>query len=315
MSELAVITEAVKLILAGELVAFPTETVYGLGANAFNQDACLKIYQAKGRPSNNPLIVHVASLEQAEELAIFNKEGYLLSKLWPGPLTMVLPRRNSSRLAECVTAGLPTVAIRVPAHRVAHDLITQSKVPIAAPSANKSGYLSPTSHRHVKADFRRDDVFIIDSETTTKYGLESTIIDLSTSMPAVLRFGFITPQVIEQIIDRQVVIAMKSSAIKAPGMMYNHYAPKTLIRINAISLEEGEVGLNFGDSKLNAKGSLNLSPSGDLAIAAANLFDYLHRLDDYARANFLQRIAIAPIPNESIGLAINDRLIRATLSK
>jgi L-threonylcarbamoyladenylate synthase len=134
-------------------------------------------------------------------------------------------------------------------------------------------------------------------------------------MPAILRFGFITPQVIEQIIDKHVEIAMKSSTIKAPGMMYAHYAPKTSIRINAISLEEGEVGLNFGDSKLNAKGSLNLSPSGDLAIAAANLFDYLHRLDDYARANFLQRIAIAPIPNESIGLAINDRLIKATLSK
>ena len=312
MKDLAIIAEAVKLIQAGELVAFPTETVYGLGANAFNEEACLKIYQAKGRPSNNPLIVHVASLEQAEELAIFNKEAYLLSKLWPGPLTMVLPRRNSSRLAECVTAGLSTVAIRVPAHRVARDLIIQSGVPIAAPSANKSGYLSPTSHRHVKAGFKSESVFVIDSETTTKYGLESTIIDLSTSVPTILRFGFITPQIIEQIIDRQVEIATKSSAIKAPGMMYTHYAPKTPIRINAISLEEGEIGLNFGGSKLNSKGSLNLSPTGDLAIASANLFSYLHTLDDYARVNSLQRIAIAPIPNESIGLAINDRLIRAT---
>ena len=312
MKDLAIIAEAVKLIQAGELVAFPTETVYGLGANAFNEEACLKIYQAKGRPSNNPLIVHVASLEQAEELAIFNKEAYLLSKLWPGPLTMVLPRRNNSRLAECVTAGLSTVAIRVPAYRVARDLITQSGVPIAAPSANKSGYLSPTSHRHVKAGFKSESVFVIDSETTTKYGLESTIIDLSTSVPTILRFGFITPQIIEQIIDRQVEIATQSSAIKAPGMMYTHYAPKTPIRINAISLEEGEIGLNFGGSKLNSKGSLNLSPTGDLAIAAANLFSYLHTLDDYARVNSLQRIAIAPIPNESIGLAINDRLIRAT---
>ena len=312
MKDLAIIAEAVKLIQAGELVAFPTETVYGLGANAFNEEACLKIYQAKGRPSNNPLIVHVASLEQAEELAIFNKEAYLLSKLWPGPLTMVLPRRNSSRLAECVTAGLSTVAIRVPAHRVARDLIIQSGVPIAAPSANKSGYLSPTSHRHVKAGFKSENVFVIDSETNTKYGLESTIIDLSTSVPTILRFGFITPQIIEQIIDRQVEIATQSSAIKAPGMMYTHYAPKTPIRINAISLEEGEIGLNFGGSKLNSKGSLNLSPTGDLAIAAANLFSYLHTLDDYARVNSLQRIAIAPIPNESIGLAINDRLIRAT---
>ena len=313
MKDLAIIAEAVKLIQAGELVAFPTETVYGLGANAFNEEACLKIYQAKGRPSNNPLIVHVASLEQAEELAIFNKEAYLLSKLWPGPLTMVLPRRNSSRLAECVTAGLSTVAIRVPAHRVARDLIIQIGVPIAAPSANKSGYLSPTSHRHVKAGFKSESVFVIDSETTTKYGLESTIIDLSTSVPTILRFGFITPQIIEQIIDRQVEIATQSSAIKAPGMMYTHYAPKTPIRINAISLEEGEIGLNFGGSKLNSKGSLNLSPTGELAIAAANLFSYLHTLDDYARENSLQRIAIAPIPNNSIGLAINDRLIRATL--
>jgi L-threonylcarbamoyladenylate synthase len=313
MKDLAKIAEAVKLIQAGELVAFPTETVYGLGANAFNEEACLKIYQAKGRPSNNPLIVHVASLEQAEDLAIFNKEAYLLSKLWPAPLTMVLPRRNSSRLAECVTAGLSTVAIRVPAHRVARDLIIQSGVPIAAPSANKSGYLSPTSHRHVKAGFKSENVFVIDSETTTKYGLESTIIDLSTSIPALLRFGFITPQIIEQIIDMQVEIATQSSAIKAPGMMYTHYAPKTPIRINAISLEEGEIGLNFGGSKLNSKGSLNLSPTGELAIAAANLFSYLHTLDDYARVNSLQRIAIAPIPNESIGLAINDRLIRATL--
>jgi L-threonylcarbamoyladenylate synthase len=132
-------------------------------------------------------------------------------------------------------------------------------------------------------------------------------------VPTILRFGFITPQIIEQIIDRQVEIATKSSAIKAPGMMYTHYAPKTPIRINAISLEEGEIGLNFGGSKLNSKGSLNLSPTGELAIAAANLFSYLHTLDDYARVNSLQRIAIAPIPNESIGLAINDRLIRATL--
>lgn len=311
MQDIKLITEAAEIIKAGGLVSFPTETVYGLGANAFNHDACLKIYRAKGRPSNNPLIVHVAQIKQAEELVIFNEDAYLLSKLWPGPLTMVLPEKRNSKLAVCVTAGLGTVAIRVPAHEVAQALILQSQVPIAAPSANKSGCLSATSHEHVKSNFKDDDIFIIDSETTTKYGLESTIIDLSTSIPTILRFGFITPQVIEGLLNKKVEIATASSKIKSPGMMLQHYAPKTPLRINAEYLEEGEIGLNFGNSKLISKGSLNLSPTGDLAAAAANLFAYLHMLDNYSEANLIKRIAIAPIPNESIGLAINDRLIRA----
>lgn len=312
MNDLEIIKKAAKIIRAGGLVAFPTETVYGLGANAFSQDACQKIYKAKGRPSNNPLIVHVNSQEQAEKLAIFNEDAYALSKLWPGPLTMVLPKKINSKLAECVTAGLDTVAIRIPAHGLACDLILQSNVPIAAPSANKSGCLSATSQSHVKDSFKNDEIFIIDSEKTTKYGLESTIIDLSTYIPTILRFGFILPQVIEQILGKKVAIATKSSEIKAPGMMYLHYAPKIPLKINAISLSGSEVGLNFGDSKLGAKGSLNLSSTGDLAEAAANLFAYLHMLDDYAKANSIKRIAVAPIPNESIGLAINDRLIRAS---
>ena len=311
MEDMEIIAKAAKIINAGGLVSFPTETVYGLGANAFSQEACLKIYEAKGRPSNNPLIVHVAGLEQAEELAIFNKDAYLLNKLWPGPLTMVLPKKNNSKLAACVTAGLDTVAIRVPAHKVAKDLILQSGVPIAAPSANKSGYLSATSHEHVKDSFKNDEIFIIESESKTLYGLESTIIDLSTSVPTILRFGFVTKQVIEQIISKEVAIATKSSAIKAPGMMHLHYAPTTPIRINAKSLEEGEVGLNFGNSQLDNKGSLNLSHEGNLIDAAANLFSYLHILDNYAKKNSIKKIAVAPIPNESIGLAINDRLTRA----
>ncbi|CAF3793973.1 unnamed protein product [Rotaria magnacalcarata] len=311
MEDMEIIAKAAKIINAGGLVSFPTETVYGLGANAFSQEACLKIYEAKGRPSNNPLIVHVTGLEQAEELAIFNKDAYLLNKLWPGPLTMVLPKKNNSKLAACVTAGLDTVAIRVPAHKVAKDLILQSGVPIAAPSANKSGYLSATSHEHVKDSFKNDEIFIIESESKTLYGLESTIIDLSTSVPTILRFGFVTKQVIEQIISKEVAIATKSSAIKAPGMMHLHYAPTTPIRINAKSLEEGEVGLNFGNSQLDNKGSLNLSHEGNLIDAAANLFSYLHILDNYAKKNSIKKIAVAPIPNESIGLAINDRLTRA----
>ena len=154
MKDLEIIAKAAQIIKLGGLVSFPTETVYGLGANAFSQEACLKIYEAKGRPSNNPLIVHVATLEQAEELAIFNEEAYLLNSLWPGPLTMVLPKKNNSKLAPCVTAGLDTVAIRIPAHKVAKDLILQSGCPIAAPSANKSGYLSATSHEHVRNGFQ-----------------------------------------------------------------------------------------------------------------------------------------------------------------
>jgi len=312
MKDLEIIAKAAQIIKLGGLVSFPTETVYGLGANAFSQEACLKIYEAKGRPSNNPLIVHVATLEQAEELAIFNEEAYLLNSLWPGPLTMVLPKKNNSKLAPCVTAGLDTVAIRIPAHKVAKDLILQSGCPIAAPSANKSGYLSATSHEHVRNGFQNKEIFIIESKTTSLYGLESTIIDLSTNIPTILRFGFITPQVIEQIIGKEVAIATKFSAIKAPGMMHLHYAPTTPLRINAQFLEDGEIGLNFGDSKLDSKDSLNLSPSSNLSEAAANLFAYLHILDIYAQNNSIKKIAVAPVPNESIGLAINDRLIKGS---
>lgn len=306
--------KAGKIIQAGGLVVFPTETVYGLGASAFNENACLKIYEAKGRPKNNPLIVHVATLQQAEELAIFNKEAYLLSKLWPGPLTMVLPRKDNTKVAKSVTAGLETIAIRIPAHKIACDLIKQSKVPIAAPSANKSGYLSPTSYEHVKYIFK--DIFIINSEHPTQYGIESTIVDLSSMTETViLRLGSIAPNIIEQILDKEIQIIKEQSIIRAPGMMYSHYAPKTPIRINARFLKEREIGLNFGNSKLDSKKSLNLSPRGDLATAAMNLFGYLYTLDKYAEINSLLGIAVAPIPNISIGLAINERLIRASALK
>lgn len=311
MLDLAIIKQAASIIRKGGLVAFPTETVYGLGANAFDEEACLKIYKAKGRPSNNPLIVHISSVEQAKELAVFNDKANLLSRLWPGPLTMVLPKRADAKLANCVTAGLDTVAIRVPAHSTARELILQSGLPIAAPSANKSGRLSPTSHEHVKANFAGGEIFVINSDKPLEYGLESTIIDLSNSVPTILRFGFITPELIEQILDTKVNVATTSSEVKAPGMMYLHYAPKTILRINAEFLEENEVGLNFGNSNLVAKGSLNLSAEGDLAVAAANLFAYLHILDNYAQQNSIKSIAVAKIPNESTGLAINDRLSRA----
>lgn len=304
------IKEAAKIIRNKGVVAFPTETVYGLGADATSESACLGIYRAKGRPSHNPLIVHVNSIDQVQIYAEFNDNAQKLSKFWPGPLTMVLKKKASSSLADCVTADLDTVAIRIPAHDIAKDLIEQSACPIAAPSANKSGRLSPTSYDHVYNDFL-DSIAIIGDKNSSAYGLESTIIDLSTETPIILRLGFITPGMIEGLLGQKVEIASKSSKVKAPGMLLKHYAPRTKIRLNADTLMEDEIGLNFAGSCLVSECSLNLSTKGDLAEAATNLFKHLHQLDKYAEEHGVKSIAIAPIPNESIGLAINDRLSRA----
>ncbi|MDC0865068.1 L-threonylcarbamoyladenylate synthase [Rickettsiaceae bacterium] len=305
------INKAAKIIQDGGLVAFPTETVYGLGADACNQEACLNIFKAKGRASNNPLIVHVESFQDAAILAEFNDDAIKLTQFWPGPLTLVLPKKENSEIASIVTSNLNTIAIRVPSNKIALELIKKSKTPIAAPSANKSGKLSPTNYEHVKKNFG-DDVFILKSEDNTDYGLESTIIDLTTSIPTILRYGFITPSAIESVLGKKVQIAHKGSKVKAPGMLHNHYAPKTHLRISARSLNDNEIGLNFGNSKLNSPFTLNLnlSKKGDLAEAAANLFNHLHMLDEFAVKNNINTIAVAPIPNESIGLAINDRLKR-----
>lgn len=302
--------EAATIIKNGGVVAFPTETVYGLGADATSQSACLSIYKAKGRPGHNPLIVHVNSIEQVKIYAEFNNNAQKLSKFWPGPLTMVLKKVQNSGLADCVTAGLDTVAIRIPTHTIAKNLIKQSERPIAAPSANKSGRLSPTSYDHVYDDFR-DSIAIIKDKRSSIYGLESTIINLSTDAPTILRLGFITPEILEESLSKKVKIASKLSKIKAPGMLLKHYAPRTKLRLNGSTLLEGEIGLNFAGSSLISEASLNLSIGGDLAKAAANLFNYLHQLDKYAVKHKIKSIAVAPIPNKSIGLAINDRLSRA----
>lgn len=303
------INQAAKIIKNGGLVAFPTETVYGLGANACSQDACLKIFHAKSRPSNNPLIVHVNSLEDAKNFAEFNEEALKLTEFWPGPLTMVLNRRKDAGLADCVTAGLKTVAIRIPSDQAALDLIKKSGCPVAAPSANKSGTLSATTYSHVVKNFGYM-VFTLKSTSKRCCGLESTIIDLSTIVPTILRYGFVTPYAIEKLLGKKVTIASKISEIKAPGMLHKHYAPKTALRLNASELLEEEVGLNFSGSKLDSSFSLNLSESGNLSEAAGNLFDYLHRLDEFCISNNLKTIAVASIPNTSIGLAINDRLLK-----
>ncbi len=304
------IKKAANIIKNSDLVAFPTETVYGLGADACSQEACLKIFEAKGRPANNPLIVHVASVQEAKDIVHFNDDAENLASLWPGPLTLVLPKKDNAILAECVTAGLNTVAIRIPADPIALNLIRESGCPIAAPSANKSGTLSSTSYEHVKKNFG-DEIFILASNGNATYGLESTIIDLTSLKPTILRFGFITPSVLEKVLGREVFIASKLSEIKAPGMLLKHYAPKTQVRLNADVLRNSEVGLNFGKSQLNAGGSMNLSDSKDMIEAAANLFDYLHNLDEFCQKNNINTIAVASIPNTGIGLAINDRLSRA----
>ena len=304
------IKKAASIIKNSDLVAFPTETVYGLGADACSQEACLKIFEAKGRPANNPLIVHVASVEDAKNIVHFNDDAEKLASLWPGPLTLVLPKKDNAILAECVTAGLNTVAIRIPADPIALNLIRESGCPIAAPSANKSGALSSTSYEHVRKNFG-DEIFILGSNGNATYGLESTIIDLTSPKPTILRFGFITPSVLEKVLGREVFIASKLSEIKAPGMLLKHYAPKTKVRLNAYALQNSEVGLNFGKSQLNAGGSMNLSDSEDMIEAAANLFDYLHNLDEFCQKNNINTIAVASIPNTGIGLAINDRLSRA----
>ena len=305
------IEQAAKIIQNGGIVIFPTETVYGIGADATNQEACLAIYAAKGRPAINPLIVHVNSIEEAEKIAEFNNDARTITQFWPGPLTIVLPKKKDAQIASCVTSGLNTIAIRVSSHKILRKLIAKSQAPIAAPSANKSGKLSTTGYEHVYSNFA-DKIPIIKHQSLSKYGLESTIIDLSTNIPTILRLGFITPENIEHVLGKKVLIASKTSKIKSPGMLLKHYAPSTKLRMNATSLLKNEIGLGFGNMNLDSEGSLNLSVSGDLAEAAANLFNFLHQLDNTARKNNLCTIAVAPIPNDSIGLAINDRLYRAS---
>lgn len=303
---------AADFIKMGKLVAFPTETVYGLGADATNEMAVKEIYALKGRPSINPLIVHVRSLDEALKIAVLNEKALKVARyFWPGPLTIVARLGDSTNIAASVLAGLETVAIRVPAHRVALELLQKSGVPIAAPSANPSGYISATRHEHVLEHFAGKDALVLRDKEECKYGIESTILDTTSKSPTVLRSGFITLKALAEVLEEEVLLSSSLMQIKAPGMLDKHYAPATKLRLNSTDLAIGEVGLNFGGARLLGAGSLNLSDKSDLIEAAANLYDMLKRLDDYARENNLLGIAVAPIPNEGVGLAINDRLQRA----
>jgi len=306
-----IIKAAAEKIRSGEVVAFPTETVYGLGADATNNEGCKKIYLLKGRPSSNPLIVHIASKEDAYKYGEINDFAQkIIENFWPGPISIVVKRNKDSSICEIATAGLDTIALRMPDHKIALDLIALSEKPIAAPSANISNYVSPTESKHVMESFGSK-ITIIEGEKSL-FGLESTIIDVSVLNPTILRYGFITPETISKVLGCEVKMHnISNGKILAPGMMKKHYAPRTPLRLNATQLTHGEIGLGFG---LNELGDLNLSYSGNLVEAASNLYSMLRLLDAKAARQKLDIIAIAPIPDEGVGLAINDRLRRGAES-
>jgi L-threonylcarbamoyladenylate synthase len=305
------IAEAARLILEGGLVAFPTETVYGLGGDATNARAVAAIFEAKGRPQFNPLISHVLGPDEAKRLVRWNETADKLAAcFWPGPLTLVLPRAKDSPVALLATAGLDTVAVRAPAHPMAQALIRAVGRPLAAPSANRSGAVSPTRPTHV-AESLGDRVKMILDGGPCQVGLESTVLDLATATPTLLRPGGATREAIEAVIGPIVMsdaIPSGASARKSPGQLASHYAPARPVRLDATTTAADEGLLAFGPAvPAGARVTLNLSPAGALAEAAANLFAMLRALD---RPD-IGRIAVMPIPQTGLGLAINDRLRRA----
>ena len=291
------IAEAARLILAGEAVAVPTETVYGLAADAANADAVARIYEAKGRPSFNPLIVHVSNLAAAERIGHFNDEALALAKqYWPGPLTLVVPLRGEAGIASIVSAGLPTIGLRVPANPAMQALLQAVGRPLAAPSANASGSISPTRAEHVLKGLGSRIALIIDGGPT-ECGLESTIVAATGGPVRLLRPGPIAIDAAPSSIDK----------IEAPGQLAGHYAPSKPLRLNATSADDDEYLIGFEQ----VSGDVSLSPSGNLVEAAARLFDLLHEADASPSA----RIAVAPVPDDGIGAAINDRLKRAAAGR
>jgi L-threonylcarbamoyladenylate synthase len=303
------IAQGAALLRAGRLVAFPTETVYGLGGAATDDTAVARIFEAKGRPSFNPLIVHLPDLAAAERCAVFDARARALAaKFWPGPLTLVLPRRDEAGLSRLVSAGLPSVALRVPAHPVAQALLRAAGVPVAAPSANRSGGISPTRAEHVAASLGNRVDLVVDGGPCT-VGLESTVVDLTGPRAVLLRPGSVTPAELEDALGEPVLSGSDDPAApKSPGQLLSHYAPNRPVRLDATEARPGEALLGFGPAP---GATLNLSESGDLTEAAASLFASLHALDD---AKFTG-IAVMPVPDRDLGLAINDRLRRAAAGR
>lgn len=296
------LNRAAEILRAAGLVAFPTETVYGLGGDARNDTAVARIFEAKGRPHFNPLIVHVNSTETAKELTHWSDQADRVAQaFWPGPLTLVLPVNAGAGLSPLVTADLPTVAIRVPAHPVAQALLAAFGGPIAAPSANPSGRISPTDATHVKSGLAGRIAGIVDGGPCD-VGIESTILGLAEE-PRLLRPGGLPIEALEAALQGPLSQHTASDPLVAPGQLASHYAPHAAVRLNALEKNADELLLGFGP----VEADLNLSPAGDLVEAAANLFRHLHALDAMKAAG----IAISPIPDHGLGRAINDRLRRA----
>ncbi len=303
------IAQAAALLNDGKLVAFPTETVYGLGADARDDLAIAAVYDAKGRPTFNPLIIHFADADAAEQAVVFDDRARRLARsFWPGALTMVLSRRDGCAVSRLASAGLDTLAVRVPLHPVAHALLEQSSCPIAAPSANRSGRISPTAAEHVLGDLGDRVAAILDGGPCS-VGIESTVVDLSGEMATLLRPGGIPVEEIEAVIGPLLRADSDDHAPKSPGMLSRHYAPSIPIRINAQSANTGEAFLAFGPGVKNRYA--NLSRTGDLKEAAANLFAMLHMLDQPG----FNGIAVMAVPEIGLGIAINDRLRRAAASE
>ena len=301
----AAIAEAARQLVEGRLVAFPTETVYGLGADATNDRAVADVFSAKGRPRFNPLIVHVAEIAAADAIACLDERArQIADAFWPGPLTLVLLRRAACPVSMLATAGLETVAVRMPDHPVPRALIAAAGRPLAAPSANPSGRISPTTAAHVAAGLRDKVAMILDGGPC-RVGLESTVLDLTTDAPAVLRPGGITMEQIEAIVGPLAPPPAANVPPRSPGLAGRHYAPSRPLRLNSERAWPGEALLAFGPG--NPDATLNLSPVGDPTEAAANLFAMLRMLDAPPYA----AIAVTPIPNVGLGRAINDRLSRA----
>ena len=298
------IARAAALVGGGQPVAVPTETVYGLAADARNADAVARIYAAKGRPDFNPLIVHVADLAAAERLGVFGAvERALAARFWPGPLTLVVPRTADCPVASIATAGLETIALRVPGHRAMQALLVETGAPLAAPSANASGGVSPTKAEHVLATLDGRIALVIDDGPTTA-GVESTIARVKEGVVEVLRPGPVTADMLAEA-SGLAVTGVQGSQIVAPGMLASHYAPGKPVRLGAVDFANDEFGIGFGA----VAGDYSLSERGDLTEAAARLFDALHA----GAASSQAKIAVAAIPGEGLGVAINDRLARAAV--
>jgi L-threonylcarbamoyladenylate synthase len=300
------IAEAARILRRGGLVAFPTETVYGLAADATSDAAVARIYAAKARPKFNPLIAHVFGLEAANEQGIFSAEALRLARaFWPGPLTLVVRLAPGATVCAASRAGLQSIALRVPAHPVALAVISAAGRPLAAPSANRSGRVSPVTAAHVARDFA-DEIDLILDGGRCPVGLESTII-ACLERPLLLRPGGIARTDIETVLGNPLGEPARAGPVRSPGMSQSHYAPRAKLRLEAVALDDGEAGLDFGGIFGQGKNVLDLSPGRDLAEAAANFFSFLRELDARDHAC----IAVAPVPHEGLGEAINDRLVRA----